>query len=228
MNIENSVALVTGANRGLGLAYAKALLAAGAKKVYAGMRDTSGFEVPGLVPVQINITNAVSVAAAAEQCADVSILVNNAGIIRSPSTEEGARAEMETNYFGTLAMCRAFAPVLATNGGGALVNMLSVLSWLSLPGTSGYSASKAAAWSMTNGLRHELRAQGTLVIGVHAGYIDTDMAKGVSAPKARPEDVAAQTVAAIGAGHQEVLADALTRQVKAGLGLENGIYLQVF
>lgn len=226
MKIENSIALVTGANRGLGLAYAKALLAAGAQKVYAGMRDTSGFDVPGLVPVALDITRPASVAAAAGQCSDVSILVNNAGIIRSPSTEEGARAEMETNYFGTLAMCRAFAPVLAANGGGALVNMLSVLSWLSLPGTSGYSASKAAAWSITNGLRHELRAQGTLVIGVHAGYIDTDMARGVNAPKVRPEDVAAQTVAAIEAGHEEVLADALTRQIKAGLGLENGIYLR--
>ncbi len=226
-----AVALVTGANRGLGLAFAKALPAAGASKVYAGARDPATVTLPGLTPVRLDITNADDVAAAARQCSDVTLLINNAGIAQgaallSPQGVEAARAQLDPNFVGTLAMARAFAPVLKANGGGVLVNMLSILSWVSMPAASAYSASKAATWSLTNGLRNELRAQGTRVVGVHAAFIDTDMARHVEAPKTQPEDVAQQTLQAIEDGREEVLADALTRQVKAALSAEAGVYLR--
>lgn len=157
------------------------------------------------------MTIADDIADAARLCGDVSIVVNNAGILRSsPSLASGAvdaaRAEMETNFFGSMRMARAFAPVLSENGGGALVNMLSVLSFVSMPQGATYSASKAAAWSLTNALRMELRGQGTLVVAVHAGFIDTDMAAGVAAEKVSPQSVATQIVAAIEADAEEVLA----------------------
>jgi NAD(P)-dependent dehydrogenase (short-subunit alcohol dehydrogenase family) len=231
MKIHNSTAFVTGANRGLGLAYAKALLAAGAHKVYAGARDPS--TVPalnGLVPVKLDVNSAADIAAAAAQCGDVDLLINNAGVIGGDSLLgdgglDALRAVMETNLYGVLAMSRAFAPVLGRNGGGALVNMLSALSWASLPGTSGYSVSKAAAWALTNGLRNELRGQGTQVVGVHAGYIDTDMVKDVDSPKSRPEDIAQAVLAGIEAGESEVLADDTARYVKAGFGNTPSLYL---
>lgn len=230
MKIHNSVALVTGANRGLGLAYARALLAAGARKVYAAARDPDSVTEPGLIPLRLDVTDPQQIAAAARSAGDVSLLINNAGIIQGqPLLAEGAadtlRRQFETNTLGVLEVARAFAPVLAANGGGALVNMLSVLSWVSLPGTAGYSASKAAAWAVTNGLRQELAAQNTLVIGVHAGYIDTDMVRSVEAPKARPEDIAAQVMQAIEQGRFEVLADEISRSVKAGLSSEKAPYL---
>jgi NAD(P)-dependent dehydrogenase (short-subunit alcohol dehydrogenase family) len=127
---------------------------------------------------------------------------------------------METNYFGTLAVCRAFTPVLGANGGGALVNMLSVASFMSFPQIGSYSASKAAAWSLTNGVRLELAAQGTLVVGVHAGFIDTDMAARIDQPKISPIEVARQTFDAVEAGQLEVLADGQSRDVKAALSAE--------
>jgi NAD(P)-dependent dehydrogenase (short-subunit alcohol dehydrogenase family) len=190
MNIKNSVAFVTGANRGLGRAFVQALLAAGARKVYAAARDPSGISgsPSRLIPVRLDVTNPAEVAAAAKLAADADIVINNAGILRSAplvnDTDFDVRAEMDTNFFGTLAVSRAFAPVLKANGGGALVNVLSVLSWVNLPGTALYSASKAAAWSLTNALRQELRGQGTQVVALHVGYMDTDMARNVQSPKA--------------------------------------------
>ena len=206
MKIQGSTALVTGANRGFGLAYAKALLAAGARKVYAGARDPSSVPaLQGLVPVKLDVTDVADLAAAVAQCGDVDLVINNAGVIGadtllSANGVESLRSQMETNLYGVFAVARAFAPVLRANGGGALVNMLSALSWVSLPGTAAYSVSKAAAWALTNGLRIELRVQGTLVVAVHAGYIDTDMVRAVDAPKARPEDIAAAVLAGIEAG----------------------------
>jgi NAD(P)-dependent dehydrogenase (short-subunit alcohol dehydrogenase family) len=231
MKIQGSVALVTGANRGLGQAFARALLAAGARKVYAAARDASSVALPGATPLEIDITDARNVARAAERAQDVTLLVNNAGVLRpSPFLADGAedaiRASLETNFFGTLAMARAFAPVLGANGGGAMVNVLSVLAWLNLPRAGAYGASKAAAWALTNGLRNELRAQGTLVVGVHAAFIDTDMASGVQAPKTRPEAVAGQVLAAVEQGLEEVLADEITRDVKRGLGVQPASYLR--
>jgi len=230
MNIKGSVALVTGANRGLGRAYVQALLDAGAKKVYAAARNPATIDLPRVQPIKLDVTNPDDVAAAAKTYTDVNIVINNAGIMRSApvvaiGTDPAARAEMETNFFGLLAVSSAFAPILKANGGGALVNMLSVLSWVTLPGVALYSASKAAAWSLTNALRKDLRAQGTLVVGVHAGYIDTDMVSAVQAEKTSPSAIAQQVVQAIANGEEEVLADAISRQVKAGLSAEASVYL---
>ena len=226
MRIEGSVALVTGANRGLGRAFARALVARGATKVYGAARDPGGVTEPGLTPVALDITDETSIANAAAECSDVTLLVNNAGVMKAstfigaPSTAS-ARLEMETNYFGTLSMCRAFAPILRANGGGALVNMLSVASFYTNPLTASYGASKAAAWSLTNGIRTELAHQGTLVVAVHAAFIDTDMAAGIDVAKVSPESVAEQTFDAVEAGEIEVLADERSRFVKASLSRDH-------
>jgi NAD(P)-dependent dehydrogenase (short-subunit alcohol dehydrogenase family) len=230
MKIHGAVALVSGANRGLGRALAAALLARGAK-VYAGARDPSRVELPGARPLRLDITRAEDVAAAARACADVTLLFNNAGAMQpapflAPGADAAARSLLETNFFGTLALSRAFAPVLAANGGGAIVNVLSVLSWLNLPQAGAYGASKAAAWALTNGLRNELRFQGTRVLAVHAAFIDTDMARNIQAPKTPPATVVEQVLAALEEGRDEVLADDLTRKVKRGLGAEPASYLQ--
>jgi NAD(P)-dependent dehydrogenase (short-subunit alcohol dehydrogenase family) len=220
-HIEGTTALVTGANRGLGKAFVQALLDRGAAKVYAGARDPGTVDVTDarVVPVQLDITNSDDIAAAARACSDVSLLVNNAGamLLRpflSAPDMSAARTEMETNYFGTLAMARAFAPVLGAAGGGSLVNMLSVVSWYAPPFNASYCASKSAQWALTNALRVELHAQGTLVVGVHAGFIDTDMAAAVDDPKISAPEVAGQTLDAIEKGQPEVLADEWTSHVK--------------
>jgi NAD(P)-dependent dehydrogenase (short-subunit alcohol dehydrogenase family) len=220
-HIEGTTALVTGANRGLGMAFVQALLDRGAAKVYAGARNPGTVDVTDarVVPVQLDITNFDDIAAAARHCTDVSLLVNNAGamLLRpflSAPDMSAARTEMETNYFGTLAMARAFAPVLGAGGGGSLINVLSVASWLTSPFNASYCASKSAEWALTNALRVELRAQGTLVVGVHAGFIDTDMAATVDDPKISAQEVAEQTLDAIEKGRPEVLTDEWTRDVK--------------
>ena len=229
MKIRNSIALVTGANRGLGRAFAQALLAHGAARVYGAARDPSAVGIPGVQALALDITDPDSVAAAVAAAPDVTLLINNAGIFRAapllaPDAEAATRAQLETNLFGTLRMSRGFAPVLRANGGGAIANVLSVLSWFNLPGTAAYGISKAAAWALTNGLRNELRAQGTQVLGVHAAFIDTDMARNLAAPKIRPEEVARQTLEAIEAGRWEVLADETTRRVKQDLVAEPPAY----
>ena len=230
MNIRNAVFLVTGANRGLGKSLVQQLLAAGAKKVYAAARDPASITLPGVEAVKLDVTNADDIARAAAQLKDVSVVINNAGITRgSPLLAAGsaaaARAEMETNFFGPLALSQAFAPVLKANGGGAIVNVLSVLSWVNIPSAATYSTSKSAAWSLTNGLRGELRAQGTQVVGVHVGYMDTDMTKGLDTAKANPDQVAQQVVDALASGAEEVLADDLSRNVRQGLAAPRGVYL---
>jgi NAD(P)-dependent dehydrogenase (short-subunit alcohol dehydrogenase family) len=233
MKIEGSVALVTGAGRGLGRVFARELVSRGAARVYGAARDPAAVAEPGVTPVALDITDPERVARAARECADVSLLVNNAGVMQA-STFIGApsigaaRLEMETNYFGTLSMCRAFAPVLAANGGGAVVNMLSITSFYTNPINASYGASKAAEWSLTNGIRIELAHQGTQVVGVHAGFIDTDMAAGINAPKISPESVARQTFDAVEAGGVEVLADERTRKFKASLPRDHElIYPQI-
>ena len=175
-----------------------------------------------MTPIALNITDPQRVAQVAAQCTDVSLLVNNAGVLESSAfigapNMDAARLEMETNYFGTLSMCRALAPVLAANGGGAIVNMLSVTSFYTNPFDASYGASKAAAWSLTNGVRLELHHQGTLVVAVYASFIDTDMAALTDAPKDSPESVAQQVFNAVEAGQIEVLADERSRAVKAKL-----------
>ena len=156
-------------------------------------------------------------------------MVNNAGVARfvpalGAPTMDDARLEIETNYLGTLAMCRAFAPVLKRNGGGVLVNMLSVVSFFNAPMQGSYCASKAAEWSLTKAVRFELRAQGTLVIGVYAGYIDTDMTAGLMAPKSSPADIAARVLEGIASGTEDILADERSRTVFAGLRKDDGAF----
>lgn len=223
VKIDGSVALVTGANRGLGQVFARELVSRGAAKVYGAARHPDGVTEPGVTPIALDITDADRVAQVAQESADVSLLVNNAGVltynnfISAPSLD-GARLEMETNYWGTLSMCRAFAPVLGANGGGAIVNVLSVTSFYTNLIDASYGASKAAEWSLTNGLRLELHRQGTLVVAVHASFIDTDMAAlATNVSKDSPESVAQQAFDAVEAGQVEVLADDRTRTVKAEL-----------
>lgn len=230
MKIQDSVALVTGANRGLGLAFTRALLAGGARKVYAAARDPVSVKQAGVQAIRLDVTKPGEVDAAARELGDVNLLVNNAGIIRGsgflgPQGVDAVRAELETNFFGPLLLARAFAPVLARHGGGAIVNVLSVLSWVSFPTSSTYSASKAAAWSLSNGLRNELSAQGTQVLSLHVGFMDTDMVRHVAAPKSQPDDVVRQVLVALEAGKAEILADEISRQVKKGLSADAGIYL---
>lgn len=225
--IDGITALVTGANRGLGRAFTQALLASGAAKVYAAARDPGVVEVTDarIAPVRLDITNPDDVAAAARDCIDVSLLINNAGaMLQTPFLSAPdmsvARAEMETNYFGTLAMVRAFAPVLAAAGGGALVNVLSVVSWYAPAFNASYCASKSAEWALTNALRVELHGQGTLVVGVHAGFIDTEMTATVQDSKISPREVAAQTLDAVEKGKPEVLTDDWTRHVKESVATD--------
>jgi NAD(P)-dependent dehydrogenase (short-subunit alcohol dehydrogenase family) len=226
VKIEGAVALVTGANRGLGRVFTRELLARGAAKVYGAARSPDAEVEPGVTPLTLDITDADRITEVARQCADVSLLVNNAGVMLASSfigtpTLESAHREMDTNYFGTLGMCRAFAPVLAANGGGAIVNMLSVSSFSTNPLDASYGASKAAAWSLTNGIRVELAHQHTLVVAVHASFIDTDMAALTDAPKISPESVAHQAFDAVEAGQIEVLADERSRFVKASLSRDH-------
>jgi len=230
MNVKDAVVLVTGANRGLGLNLAKAFLAAGAKKVYAAARNPASITEPGLVPLQLDVTDAASIAAAVQAAPDVSIVVNNAGITLSGTTlasdfADKLRQEVEVNAIAPMHVAQAFAPTLKAHGGGAIVNILSVLSFFSLPGSGTYSASKSAAWNLTNALRGELRAQNTQVLAAHMGFMDTDMTKGIDAPKAAPADIARTIVAALQAGQEEVLTDDTSRQLKAGLTADRPAYL---
>ncbi|WP_405847188.1 SDR family oxidoreductase [Streptomyces sp. NBC_01518] len=229
-NIEGSVVLVTGGSRGIGRALVEALYERGAKKVYATARDPKTVTHPDAVPLALEVSDPASVAAAAEQAQDVTIVINNAGASVNAnfldSPVEDVRREFETNFYGPLLVTRAFVPIIERNGGGHLLNVHSVLSWLGVLGS--YSASKAALWSQTNSLRLDLKPRGIDVTGLHVGYVDTDMAAHVDGPKSTPESVAAQALDGIEAGAFEVLADDLTRQVKAGLSAEgSALYPQL-
>ena len=221
MNIEDSTALVTGANRGIGKAFADALLDRGAAKVYAAVRDVATVGDPRLVPIQLDVTDPDRVAAVARELDDVQLVVNNAGVLNVniplSASLDVARVELETNYLSLVSMTQAFAPVLERNGGGAFINMLSVFSWVSSPLISTYSASKAAAWSFTNAARIELRRQGTQVVGVHAGPVDTEMTAAIDLEKIPPATVATSALDALEADEPEAFADDYSRAVKAGL-----------
>ncbi len=228
MIVKDSVAFVTGANRGLGLALVHELLARGASKVYAGVRNPASINLPGVVAVKLDVTNAADVAAAAAQCGDVTLLINNAGIAKfinylDLGAIDTVRDILDANFLGPIRMSQAFTPILAANGGGAIINVLSVASWVNSPELSLYAASKSAAWGFTNGLRTQLRAQDTQVLGLHVGFMDTDMTQGIELAKVSPQDVAIQTLDGLESGLEEVLADDVTRTVKQGLS--TGIYL---
>jgi NAD(P)-dependent dehydrogenase (short-subunit alcohol dehydrogenase family) len=231
MKLENAVVLVTGANRGLGQEFARQALAAGARKVYAGARDPGSIALPGVIPVRLDVTDPAQVAEAAAQCGDVTLVVNNAGIAQLGRVLDGGaidtlRAMFDTNVLGILRMSQAFAPVLAHNGGGAFLNVLSVVSWISPPAFGAYAASKSAAWNLSNALRGELHGQGTQVLGLHVGFIDTDLTHGIDAPKLAPSLVVERAYAALEQGRDEVLIDELSQQVKQGLAAEPGAYLR--
>jgi len=231
MQIKGSVALVTGANRGLGKAFVQALLAAGAAKVYAAARDPATIEAqPNVIPIRLDVTRPEDIAAAVAKAPDLTLLINNAGVSGMEGQQRGIsletlRHEFEINAVAPLATSQAFAPTLAANGGGAIVNMHSALSWVNLPDTVTYSASKAAAWSLTNGLRLHLAAQGTLVVGVHVAFVDTDMTRRIEGvPKASPHDVVRRVLEGVLNDQPEVLADDTSHQLKQNLS--NGVYLR--
>ncbi len=230
MKIENATVLITGANRGIGLAFANAFLERGARKVYAGARDPSQVSLPGVTPLRLDVNSAADIEAAARLANDVTIVVNNAGIAKFGSfladdAEALLRNHLETNLLGVLRVSRAFAPILARNGGGALLNVASVASWISSPMLASYAVSKSALWSLSNGLRNDLREQGTQVLTLHMGFVDTDLTQGIEMPKTQPETIVERALTALEAGAHEVLADEMTLQVKGGFSAEQAVYL---
>jgi NAD(P)-dependent dehydrogenase (short-subunit alcohol dehydrogenase family) len=230
MKIENSVVLVTGANRGIGLAFAQALLARGARKVYAAARNPATVTLPGVTALQLDVTNPDEIEAVVKSAPDVTLVINNAGIAQpggflAQDSDAVARRIFETNVFGVLNVSKAFAPVLKAHGGGALLNVLSVASWVNDGQLAAYSASKSAAWSLTNALRYELASQHTQVVGLHMAYVDTDLTRGFDVPKTSPEDIVQRALDGLEAGADEVLADALTQQVHQAFTAPRPFYL---
>ncbi|MGP3533764.1 SDR family oxidoreductase [Microbacterium sp. RD1] len=223
MNVQDQIALVTGANRGIGRQFVLELLDRGAAKVYATARrpETIPTDDPRVVPLRLDLLDSESVAEAAASAADVTLLVNNAGISTGATLVRGElaeiRREMDTHFWGTLEVIRAFSPILGANGGGAIVNVLSALSWFAAPGAGAYAAAKAAEWNMTNGVRLELAAQGTLVQGVLLGAADTDIMAGYEGPMIPPRQVAQSSLDGLADGAIEVLVDDWTTWVNASV-----------
>lgn len=220
MDLTSATALVTGANRGLGRRLAEQLRDRGAT-VFAAARHPERIETPGVIPVRIDVTDQATIDAAVAELSPISLLVNNAGSATGAGLLTGdladVRTELDTHFFGSLAMIRAFAPGMADQPESAILNVLSVLSWLSIPRIGGYCAAKSAAWSMTNAVRQELAAQGTVVTALHVGYMDTDMARGVEGAKSDPADIARLALDAVAAGEYEVIADDVSAAVRGQL-----------
>jgi NAD(P)-dependent dehydrogenase (short-subunit alcohol dehydrogenase family) len=230
MKIAGAVVLITGANRGIGLAFAQAALARGAKKVYAGARDPASVKLAGVEAVKLDVTSDSDVSSCAAHCADTTLVINNAGIgeparFLEAGSMETCRRYMETNFFGMQRVSFAFAPILAANGGGAMINVLSVASWAGAPMLSIYAASKSAAWGLTNAFRRELREQNTHVLALHMGFVATDLTQNFDVPKASPESIVKTTFDGLEAGAEEVLADERAQLIKRGLSSEPGIYI---
>lgn len=221
LSLEGRTVLVTGANGGLGEQFVLQALDRGAAKVYAAARTPKDWGDARIHPLNVDITDADSVSRAVAAASDVDLLVNNAAIAPADDSlfgpEEEARRIFETNFFGTLRVANAFAPVLAANGGGTMLNIVSLAAWITMPTV--YAASKAAVWAATNGLRMELEGKGTKVIGLYVGMIDTPMATQYDVPKVSPASVVAQAFDGIEAGVLEVLADDLTRDLRGKMGM---------
>jgi NAD(P)-dependent dehydrogenase (short-subunit alcohol dehydrogenase family) len=216
--LEGSVVLVTGANGGLGREFVNQALARGASKVYATARTPQEWSDARVVPLKLDVTDDASIAAAVAAAPDTTVLINNAGVGGGgpiSGDQAAIRHIFDTNFFGALAVAAAFAPVLKANGGGVLMNVHSLLSWLGVAGA--YSATKAALWSATNSLRLELAPAGTHVVGLHVGYVDTPMTEGVTAPKNDAADVVRDAYDGLEAGDYEVLADEGSASTKANL-----------
>lgn len=232
MDISKQVVIVSGANRGLGKQVALELLARGAK-VYAGARNPESVDLPGAIPLQLDITNPQSVMTATEIASDATVLINNAGSSTGASLLTGSlediHIEFNTHAFGALSMIRAFAPVIEKNGGGSILNILSVLSWVSTGQEGAYAAAKAAEWGLTNVLRLELAPKNIKVAGLHVGFMDTDMTTHVDAPKSSPQDIAKIAIDGIEADLYEIIADSISQQVQQGLaGGVPALYPQLF
>ena len=230
MKIQDAVVLVTGANRGIGLAFAREALARGARKVYAAARNPESVTLPGVIPVRLDVTKSEEALALARELSDVTLVINNAGILEvgNPLDADGLeslRRHLETNLFGVLTVTRAFAPALVAHQGG-LINVVSLGSWLAHPAVGNYATSKAALWGLTNNLRRVLEPQGVTVTALHMSYVDTDMTKTMDVPKARPEVVVRAALDGLEAGQPEVLADGFTQAVKADLSTDAALYLK--
>ena len=216
--LNGRTVLVTGANGGLGTEFVRQALERGARRVYASARSPKDWNDERVVPIALDVADPDSIARAAATAADVELVINNAGVAPAEddtlvSPDEGVlRRVLETNLLGTLRVSGAFAPVLAANGGGALLNVLSLAAWAPLPTV--YAVSKAGAWSATNGLRTELADQGTTVTGLIVGMIDTAMGSRFDVPKVSPSSVVTAAYDGVLAGAFEVLADDDSRQVK--------------
>jgi NAD(P)-dependent dehydrogenase (short-subunit alcohol dehydrogenase family) len=226
MKLDNRVILVTGATGGLGQEFVTQSLARGAAKVYAGARRDHDWSDPRVVPLRLDVTKPGDIAAAAAAAPDTDVLINNAGAYGADSlltsSEEEIRATYEANLFGPLLLVRAFAPVLARNGGGAVVDIHSALSWIARPGA--YAASKTAFWGLTNALRLELADQKTQVVGAHLGYTDTPFIAHLDVPKSDPAVIVARILDSLEADEDEAIADDTSAQVKSILsGITTGI-----
>jgi len=228
MKIKGSIAFVTGANRGIGKAFVDALVKSGAEKIYACARDVSTLsemvaaDGGRIIPVALDVTKPDQISAAAKEADDVTLLINNAGVamfqgLIAAADIEAARTEMEVNYFGPLNVTRAFAPILAANGGGGVINLASIASHANFPALGSYSASKAAVHSLTQGIRAELAAGGTQVTGVYPGPVDTDMAANFPMDKTPPLEVAETILAAVEAGDEDVYPDVVSVELHTGL-----------
>lgn len=217
MKISEQVAFVTGANRGFGRHLALELLSRGAK-VYAGARNPESIDIPGVIPVKLDITNPQEVAAAAMVAKDVTLLINNAGSSTGASLIDGdldkIHLEFNTHFFGTLSMVRTFAPILTNNGGGSILNILSALSWVSSGTVGAYTAAKAAEWALTNDLRLNLYPQNVRVAGLHVGFMETDMTSSLEVPKSNPEDIAKIAIDGLESDSFEIVADDVSRKIQ--------------
>jgi NAD(P)-dependent dehydrogenase (short-subunit alcohol dehydrogenase family) len=225
MKLQTATALVTGANRGIGQAFVQALLNAGVQKVYATARDRNSLEAvialdpTRVVPLQVDITNHEMVLQVAEQAPDVNLLINNAGILSFgnilDTPVETLQQQFDTNFYGTLNMARAFVPVLEQNGGGAIVNLLTLVALASMPGLAAYNASKAAAWSMTQSLRASVADRKIAVYGVFPGAVDTDMLAGVEMAKTSPADIVTAVLQGIETEQEDIFPDPMSTQLYA-------------